>query len=404
MGIPKYELNKRPLQVEADQTYNPTSTNAQSGAAVAQAVSQGMAAACAVDILYADLLTLKEAGNLVPGRWYRITNYLTTTAQEYTNSTGHQFDILVRADSTQALNENAYAAHHSGDTYFQSCKLEAWELKYCIANDTTRFGWAVINNGFGVIYWMKDEWDNEAPYDFKNIRFQRTMTNGANDSQGEIAYVFTFNNYADGVNYDATVLAATNNKIRCCNNVISEYRNTSSGDYKLMLNNIAFLNVYANNTGYTCSGNKFGFSCRSNTFGNNCDNNTFGNSCYNNTFGNNCNNNTFGNGFQYNTFGNNCYNNTFGNSCAQNTFGNSCGDNTFGNYCQFIVVSDGAEAFSVSTGSEGHPVKYCQVLGAVYGGKSPLDIPFVADCNYTQVAGLDNSGNLVIFNPAEEHK
>ena len=39
MGIPKYELNRRPLQVAADQEFDPNSTNAQSGAAVAQAMA-----------------------------------------------------------------------------------------------------------------------------------------------------------------------------------------------------------------------------------------------------------------------------------------------------------------------------------------------------------------------------
>jgi hypothetical protein len=34
----------------------------------------------------------------------------------------------------------------------------------------TRFEWAT-EKGKGVIYYMKDEWGNEAPYDFKNIQF-----------------------------------------------------------------------------------------------------------------------------------------------------------------------------------------------------------------------------------------
>jgi hypothetical protein len=46
-------------------------------------------------------------------------------------------------------------------------------LKYCLDNDTTRFEWADANNGKGVIYWMRDEFGNEAPYDFKNIQFTK---------------------------------------------------------------------------------------------------------------------------------------------------------------------------------------------------------------------------------------
>ena len=45
-------------------------------------------------------------------------------------------------------------------------------MKYCIDNDTNRFVWADDANGKGVIYYMKDENNNELPYDFKNIMFE----------------------------------------------------------------------------------------------------------------------------------------------------------------------------------------------------------------------------------------
>ena len=47
--------------------------------------------------------------------------------------------------------------------------IPAWELKYCLDNDTERFAWADDEQGKGIIYYMKDEWNNECPYDFKNI-------------------------------------------------------------------------------------------------------------------------------------------------------------------------------------------------------------------------------------------
>lgn len=50
--------------------------------------------------------------------------------------------------------------------------LSSWELKYCLDNDITRFLWASAS-GKGVIYYMKDEFNNECPYDFKNILFKR---------------------------------------------------------------------------------------------------------------------------------------------------------------------------------------------------------------------------------------
>ena len=50
------------------------------------------------------------------------------------------------------------------------CNLSAWGLKYCLDNDITRFAWADTTNGKGVIYYMKDEYGNEAWYDFKSIK------------------------------------------------------------------------------------------------------------------------------------------------------------------------------------------------------------------------------------------
>ena len=67
-------------------------------------------------------------------------------------------------------------------SYFNDCKLNSWELKYCFSNDTDRFDWADSEKGKGVIYYMKDEWGNECPYDFKNIKFNNTFTFSSGDS------------------------------------------------------------------------------------------------------------------------------------------------------------------------------------------------------------------------------
>lgn len=125
-----------------------------------------------IETTWADLKALRDGGNLVPGMQYRITDYQCTTATANTSSAGHQFDIIVVADSESVLNENARAALHAGDAYFANNDLAAWELKYCLDNDTTRFAWADTTNGKGVIYRMVDEFGNDVPYDFKNIQFK----------------------------------------------------------------------------------------------------------------------------------------------------------------------------------------------------------------------------------------
>ena len=113
-----------------------------------------------VSTTYSDLVTLRSNNQLVPGTTYRITDYETTTSTTDTQSAGHAFDILVVADDVNKLNENARAILHSGDTYFANCKLEAWKIKYCLDNDTTRFDWA-SSSGKGVIYEMEDENGNK---------------------------------------------------------------------------------------------------------------------------------------------------------------------------------------------------------------------------------------------------
>lgn len=126
-------------------------------------------------VTWQDLKELRDNGDLRPGQWYRITDYMTTTSQLDTRSAGHQFDILVMADDNGVLSETALAIQHTTEEndYFHYARLEGWKLKYCLDNDTARFAWADPTNGKGVIYEMEDEWGNRCPYDFKNIQFKR---------------------------------------------------------------------------------------------------------------------------------------------------------------------------------------------------------------------------------------
>ena len=137
---------------------------------------------------YAELVQLRDEARLIPGQWYRIVDYVTTTTQADTQSAGHTFDILVMASKPDILLETAFAAIHEGDTYFQNSKLEAWELKYCLDNDADRFAWADPLNGKGVVYRLKDEWANDLPYDFKNIMFKRCYAE-PDQFDGEGAYI-----------------------------------------------------------------------------------------------------------------------------------------------------------------------------------------------------------------------
>ena len=316
-------------------------------------------------ITYAELVALRDSSSLVAGMQYRITDYACTTTQENTRSAGHPFDIIVTADSENTLNEEARAIQHQGDTYFADCDLNAWKIWYCLDNDNTRFAWADSVNGKGVIYRMIDEWNNDVPYDFKNIMF--------NGSWGYWAYTFNWiNNESDNTCEDLSVAQYTHTNdeggySHTYGNIIKPYGD-DVGNYgnPLQLNVNVFLysesydggwfyGCYSNTFGDSCYFNTFGDSCYSNTFGNYCQYNTFGNSCSSNTFGsdcssntfgNNCSSNTFGNSCSSNTFGNSCSSNTFGNNCSSNTFGNNCSSNTFGNNCYYIRVASTSSAIT----------------------------------------------------------
>lgn len=161
------------------------------------------------EITWSALKTLRDGGNLTPGQLYRITDYTCTTTQTDTQSAGHLFDITVFALSGSTLSEIAWAEHHSGDTYFANSNLAAWELKYCLDNDTTRFDWADTTNGRGVIYWMKDEWSNECSYDFKNIQFKRWAINTISAPSGSRV------NSADLVKLNNTFAVGNGHNINC---------------------------------------------------------------------------------------------------------------------------------------------------------------------------------------------
>lgn len=360
----------------------------------------------AAPVTYEDLLALISNNELTPNSSYRITDYTTTTVQADTQSAGHNFDVIVTALSTNKLSENASAVQHDGDTYFANANLKAWEIKYCINNDTTRFAWADTVNGKGVIYYMKDEWGNECPYDFKNIQYQ--TREGFNYSQWGNNYTFKRDSSLDTIiadvqyygyvgdsipsawssntcwlrdnpattasimydssgsainygnitavsneNYDVYTFSKTKTALEdfdvSLNGLLYYcYNNTirpyfTTQEHKQVLNRITFVGWDTVNNGLYCFGNTFDNNCYNNTFGNNCSYNTFGNNCNNNTFDYSCTNNTFGNSCNSNAFGNSCGNNTFGNSCDSNTFGNSCHSNLFGDACLQNTFGDSCQ-------------------------------------------------------------
>lgn len=384
-------------------------------------------------VTYSQLKELRDNAQLVPGRQYRISDYVTTTTQVNTQSAGHQFDVIVTADDNNTLNEVARAIHHQGDTYFSNSDLSAWQIWYCLDNDRSRFPWAFRKNGktitvtsdgmavtgeyvgtytyegttyhrwdalvegmvgtlltvsdspnvgdtisvfgiislgifqalplpitevnegsndegYGVIYRMIDEHNNDLPYDFKNIQFVRKLSYGQLDlDNGTDEFVFTFDVFDNnsGTHYDyslgegcyGNIIKKSHNglnNIVFLNEMLMQYKNCIGNIFGNNCYNITFGdNAVSNTFGDYCYENIFEDGCMNNIFGDDCHDNTFGDDCYDNTFGNACGNNEFGDDYYGNTIGKNCYGNIFREQCHKNTIGTDCIGNTFGNYCAY---------------------------------------------------------------------
>jgi hypothetical protein len=378
-----------------------------------------------LSVTYSELVDLRNAGKLVAGRLYRITDYVTTvfSASGNERSVGHPFDVIVRATSETELSEHAFAAKHEGDEYFTSANLNAWKIWYSLDNNLQKYAWADVENGKGVIYRMIDEWDNDVPYDFKNIQFKRFKVVDESPN-GELAdldgrylawgegaphmlsvvqddFVWSYTLAIEGVwdidyslNGEMEPLNEDKeywnqcHKPNCARNSIAVYTILNVIDdvfYKAAaLNDIVCLSqemdgVYGEclnchidigNCKQTLHSSPEDIEIGSNSYENIVSGfrvklpskscyNTSGNDCDGNTFGNGCDNNTYGNDCDGNTFGNSCWDNTFGNGCYRNTFGNGCNDNTYGNDCQYITFGN-----NIINGTVQNGVKYVKVNGS----------------------------------------
>ena len=204
---------------------------------------------------------------------------------------------------------------------------------------------------YGVITRLIDEYDNDLPYDFKNIYFKGyNLFSDTIFATNTYYPTFTVSCPLSPFGLDASVSGhAHGNKIkRCYKNgygILNQnmfIKNIAFNDYLsgYICNNTFGFGCYKNllkgssediSFGINCSDNKLDVDCTAISFGNNCFDNKIGTGCTAISFGNNCHSNTLGNNSSYNSFGNGCYNNTLGSSSLGTSFGNKCYKNTLGN-------------------------------------------------------------------------
>ena len=330
-----------------------------------------------ISLAYSQLKTLRDGNKLVPGQSYRITDFVTTTTQAETRSASHPFDVIVVADSASKLNENARATLHEGDTYFTTSKLEAWELKYSLDNDTTKYSWADATNGKGVIWWMKDEWNNECFYDFKNIQYKVYAVSGDDwdtyctdnpngifpssaipyrltknmavkrgkkytwtRSDTDFVYAYTWSNYNESTKGMDDSSCYTNSPTGICNNKINGYFVGSALTLNFVMaipmdktNGPKLIKASGNVIGENCHDIILSTSCSDCVCGNNCEDIICGVLCYSWACGDNCAGWTCGNQCTRWKCGNDCVNWVCAHNCSLWTCGNDCSSWTCSNYC-----------------------------------------------------------------------
>lgn len=290
-----------------------------------------------IETSYEKLKELRDTENLKAGYLYHITDYVTTTTQEYTQSAGHSFDIILRAVSKNRLESKATATHHDGDEYFANNDLSAWEVWYSLDNDVTRFAWADEVNGKGVIFRMIDENGNDCPYDFKNIQMQDAL-NTADET-----YYYTFDTNGEDLSLDSS---------QCYDNVIRKYVDGSqrinriifiTQNYKEINNNFFDVGCYNNTLDGRCRNLRFERECYGNKFGYGCTTSNFETKFRNNIVGGEVQSINVGKGASNNVFNSCVYYSTFGTYFRNNHVASYTYYSDFGHYVQNMIMGKDAE-------------------------------------------------------------
>ena len=401
-----------------------------------------------VNVTYAELVTLRDEGKLIAGQMYRMTDYETTCTWENTQVAGHPFDLVLTALDNKTLDEKCSAIWSERDTdgYFANSNLPAWDVRYCLDNNKSRFDWA--KGGKLLTFDLSPffSWLTEAnatltgKYEYDGTEYHKweaivegeliyILTETDSPKGGDLALMYIV---ADGEAIEVDILSVftEENGKGVIYRLIDESENSVPYDFK----NIMFMrpltegrldgengietfcytfccidwetyaiedqsvkepNYCCNNKFATyCPDNVFltfsGSNCYSNTFGDDCCSNTFGNYCYSNTFGSNCSSNTFGDECYFNTFGEMCFSNTFGNYCYSNTFGNSCHSNTFEYSCYSNIF--GEMCFSNTFGSDCNNNNFGGNCYSNTFGSHCYNINFGGYC-YSNTFGIDCYNN-----------
>jgi hypothetical protein len=377
-----------------------------------------------IDITYSDIIYAIDEGDLIPGSYYRITDFRTCYDQpdyDYSGDpiTGENYKqasvspIIVFAISSDSLASDAYQPEYPNDN-----------IKYDVSFSETE---VTGGTAYGRITYRKDERGNSFDYDFRDVLFKRydayfseivyegTVSIGASGSFGVLTGVDTsFDNFESGdivgvlnidnnpiVSYYEIVSIEDDTNMVVTGNVITEVSNTRLLDANLLQgrswkkNNIisstasyeyptfgnieqCFSNTTTNTAAYTVweeetfllPNNVFrgNVTYKDNSFGHDFRNNTFNTSCDSNRIGGSFYNNIIDNDFDNNIINDDFYDNIIDCDFQRNTimgefYNNHFGDDNEEDFDYNIIQSSFSNNFY--TGDDNF--EYNLIKGSFYG-------------------------------------
>lgn len=220
-------------------------------------------------ITYLLLIDLISTGNLIPGKKYKIIDFRTIYQSNVRNSNGKYITWGIEGSENESPVQQIIVTALTGSrldprVIIDDDNTTGWHIEYDVEQHTLDDG----SKTKGRITYLKDDNNNSAFYDFKNIKFRRTSQdlNNTNLSiTNSYIDLYTFSEFNNNILEDSSYYHNTKN------NTLKEgcYNNIMLGD--------TFNNIFEED----CSGNTFIRGIHDCTIGWNSVNNIFNeNVCY----------------------------------------------------------------------------------------------------------------------------
>lgn len=201
-----------------------------------------------LNVTWDELVALRDEGKLIPGQKYRMIDYETTCTWENTQVAGHPFDLILTALDNKTLDEkcSAIQSERDADGYFANSNLAAWDVRYCLDNDTEKFDWAqqkgkilYANDGYDDYIGVLDGTvviDGQTYFKWPCINYDSVlMTAVENPKQGDEIYVADTGYEEDYWNAVVTQFRETEDGKGVVYRIVDEYYNDCDYDFKNIL-------------------------------------------------------------------------------------------------------------------------------------------------------------------------